>query len=211
MRRFSLQPLPATLCVVATFLVVTTSCSRSGGRVNPPAVEPVAMAQAAIKQLDGNADQALSEAELALSPGLKRAFPLSDTNGDKQLTADEIAARLQTFRDARVGLVGLSASFTLDGRPLEGARVVLTPEKFFASALKPAESTTTPEGIGFFQISQDLPGVQPGLYRLEVYLPGADGKESIPARYNGETIYGIDAGVDSPDVNNRSRFALTSK
>jgi hypothetical protein len=186
-------------------------CDASGGRVSPPSVKPQAMAQAALAQYDSNSDQALSGDELARCPGLKSSLALGDANKDGKLTADEIAGRLKTFVDANIGLVGLSARFTLDGQALEGARVVLTPEKFIAAAVQPAAGVTTPEGVGFFQVSQDLPGVQPGIYRLEVYRPAADGKETIPARYNAETILGVDAGVDGPDVNNRVHFALTSK
>src|SRR5262245_41044001 len=195
----------------AVFAIAVVGCGVAGGRVNAPAGKPQAMAEAALKQYDADKDQALSGDELARCPGIKSSLALSDTNKDGKLSADEIAARLKTFVDARIGLVGLSARFTLDGQPLEGARVVLTPEKFIASAVQPAAGTTTPEGVGFFQVSQDLPGVQPGIYRLEVYRPTADGKETIPARYNVETILGVDAGVDGPDVNNRVHFALTSK
>jgi hypothetical protein len=202
---------PRRTLVLVLFLVALAGCDPSGGRVAPPSIDPVSMAQAAIHHWDANADRSLDAAELAKSPGLKRNLAVIDTNKDGKLSEDEIAARLKTFRDANVGLVGLSARFTLDGQPLEAARVVLKPEKFLSAALKPAEAVTTPEGVGFFQMSGDLPGVQPGIYRLEVYHPGSDGKESIPARYNAETIYGIDAGVDSPDVNNRTHFALTSK
>jgi hypothetical protein len=196
-------------CVLA-FVVSFLGCDASGGRVNPPKIDPPSMAAAAIEQYDANKDQSLDADELARCPGLKRNLGLLDTSKDGQLTTDEIAARLKTFIDANVGLVGFSARFTLDGQPLESARVVLTPEKFLASAVRPAEGTTTPEGVGFFQISPDLPGVQPGIYRLEVYRP-ADGKESIPPRYNAETTLGVETGVDGPDVNNRIHFALTSK
>ena len=199
------------LAGLAAVCVALAGCDASGGRVSPPPVKPQAMAQAALAQYDANSDQALSGEELARCPGLKSSLSLVDANQDGKLNADEIAARLKTFVDSRIGLVGLSARFTLDGRPLEGARVVLTPEKFIASAVQPASGTTTPEGVGFFQVSQDLPGVQPGIYRLEVYQPAADGKETIPTRYNAETILGVDAGVDGPDVNNRVHFALTSK
>ena len=204
-RHHSIRLLPAVL------LVSLAGCDPSGGRVHPPAVKPQAMAQAAIAQYDSNSDQALSGDELTRCPGLKSSLLLGDANKDGKLAADEIAARLQTFLDARIGLVGLSARFTLDGQPLEGARVVLTPEKFLSAVVKPAESLTTSEGVGFFQVSQDLPGVQPGIYRLEVYRSGADGKNTIPAKYNSETTLGVDAGVDGPDVNNRVHFALTSK
>jgi hypothetical protein len=194
----------AAVAVLAGWCIALAGCDASGGRVNPPAVKPQAMAQAALAQYDANGDQALSGDELTRCPGLKSSLALGDANKDGKLTADEIAARLKTF-------VGLSARFTLDGQPLEGARVVLTPEKFIAAAVQPASGVTTPEGVGFFQVSQDLPGVQPGIYRLEVYRPAPDGKETIPTRYNAETTLGVDAGVDGPDVNNRVHFALTSK
>ena len=202
--------LRTTLFLIVLF-VTSAGCDPSGGRVTPPAIDPQAMAQAAIHHCDTNTDRALDATELAKTPGLKRNLAVIDTNQDGKLSEDEITARLKTFRDANVGLVGLSARFTLDGQPLEAARVVLKPEKFLAAALKPAEAVTTSEGVGFFQMSEDLPGVQPGIYRLEIYHRGPDGNEKIPARYNAETIYGIDAGVDSPDVNNRTHFALTTK
>jgi hypothetical protein len=192
-------------------VVLLTGCGSAGGRVSAPAVKPQAMAEAAVAQYDANNDQALAGDELAHCPGLKSSLAISDANKDGKLTADEIATRMKSFVDARIGIVGLSARFTLDGQPLAGARIVLTPEKFIASAVQPASGVTTQEGVGFFQVSQDLPGVQPGIYRLEVYRPAADGKEAIPARYNAETILGVDAGVDGPDVNNRVHFALTSK
>ena len=191
--------------------LLLAGCDASGGRVNPPAINPQAMAQAAMAQYDTNKDQLLDAHELARCPGLQRNLPICDSNKDGQLATDEISARLKSFLDARIGIVGYSARFTLDGQPLDGARVVLTPEKFLGAAVQPAAAVTTAEGVGFFQVSDDLPGVQPGIYRLEVNRPGSDGKETIPARYNREAIYGIDAGVDSPDVNSRAHFALTSK
>jgi hypothetical protein len=200
-----------TRLLVVSCLLAHSGCDPSGGRVSAPTLRPQAMAQAALAEYDANKDQALSGEELARCPGLKSGLPLADQNKDGKLSAEEIAGRLQAILDAQIGLVGLSARFTLDGQPLENARVVLTPEKFLGTAVKPASATTTAEGVGFFQVSQDFPGVQPGVYRLEVYKPGTDGKETIPVRYNAESTLGVDAGVDGPDVNSRIHHALTSR
>lgn len=192
-------------------LLAMAGCDASGGRVNPPVVVPTEMARAALSQYDANGDQALGGEELDRCPGLKSSLSISDTNHDGRLTADEIAGRLQSFMTARIGLVGVNVKVSLDGRPLDGARLVLTPEKFLGSALKQATCVSGRDGLCWFRVSDDLPGVQPGIYRIEVYKTSVDGKETIPPRYNSESIFGIDAGADSPALLNPPHLALSSK
>ena len=44
--------------------------------------------------------------------------------------------------------------------------------------------------------SGDPPGVAPGLYRVEITKEGAN----IPAKYNTETIYGQEVGLDAANI-----------
>jgi hypothetical protein len=87
------------------------------------------------------------------------------------------------------------AAVTYQGKPLEGAQVVLTPEKFLDGAIKPASGVSDAQGLVEFQVDDAaLHGgmriLQPGLYRVEASHP----TRPIHAKHRG--VLGIEAVSD---------------
>jgi hypothetical protein len=81
----------------------------------------------------------------------------------------------------------------LDGKPLQGATVTYVPEKFMGSSIKPASGVSDERGtVPLIVEGEKLPGVQPGLYRVQISKKDASGQETIPARYNQDTILGAE-------------------
>lgn len=96
--------------------------------------------------------------------------------------------------------MALPFTVRLDGKPLAGAIVALTPAPFLGEAILPAGGTTNQSGAGSLEMPADnrpshvprhLPLMQPGLYSVEITHPSVE----IPDRYNTETTLGLEAGV----------------
>jgi hypothetical protein len=106
---------------------------------------------------------------------------------------------------------------TLDGQPLGGAKVTFEPESFLGDSIKTAVASTSMYGDAMPSISpEDRPdpkmpgGVHLGLYKVRISKMD-NGKETIPIRYNTETILGQEVSYDDPAIKNRNmRFTLTS-
>src|SRR6266481_3921606 len=76
-------------------ILALSGCGRLGqSSVKPPSVNPNKAADKAIELCDKDGNGQLSASELAACPGLLAALANYDTSGDKQLSRDEIAARL---------------------------------------------------------------------------------------------------------------------
>jgi hypothetical protein len=58
---------------------------------------------------------------------------------------------------------------------------------------------------------EEVPGVRCGIFRIEVSKQAADGKETIPDRYNVKTSLGEEVGLDSPIVNRGISLNLSSR
>jgi hypothetical protein len=56
-----------------------------------------------------------------------------------------------------------------------------------------------------------LPGVPYGFYRIQVSRKDAEGKETIPARYNSETTLGQEVGPRTPGGRGMLALPLTSQ
>jgi hypothetical protein len=192
---------------VAFFAAALAGCTASS--VKPPGVDADGAAAAAIELHDKDGDALLSEKELAACPGLLATLTVSDTSGDKQLSQEEISAKLNAAFGGRTGLTSVSCRATLDNRPLAGATIRLVPEAFLGSEVKSAEGVTDRSGTAVVGISEEeLPEklrnqkvVQPGIYRVEITHPSG----RIPARYNTQTTLGYEldtssaANLENPD------------
>jgi hypothetical protein len=92
-----------------------------------------------------------------------------------------------------LGILGFVVRVTLDGRPLNGATVTFTPEKFLGSHLKPAQGTTDSQGFARPTIddpalrARHFAGAPYGLYRVEI-----SSNRPIPAKYNTQTTLGTE-------------------
>jgi hypothetical protein len=182
------------LCLV---LLVGVFAGCSERRVAAPVkINAEQVAQEALKQLDANGDGLLDEAELAKAPGLLSCLQAWDTDKDGKLSKAELAEGLVPLTSNEVGLRAVSCRVYMDERPLQGATVSLTPEKFLGAEMKGASGKSDSDGRVRLQVAgQELPGVPPGIYRIEVSLKDAGGQETIPSRYNTETVLGKQIGV----------------
>jgi hypothetical protein len=85
----------------------------------------------------------------------------------------------------------------------------LTPEEFIGPDVKLASGVSNEEGICWFQSAgEELPGVNPGIFRIEVSKTDAGGKELLPARYNTNTTLGADTGDGSSSLQEGSAIIL---
>jgi hypothetical protein len=160
-------------------------------RIVPPVLDAEEAAGKALAEFDLNKDSFLDAAELERCPGLKCCIKELDKDSDGRLNADEISERLSKFRGSGVGLLGVSCTLVRNDAPFPGPTVTLVPEKFLQPALKASSGVADDRGQVTLQIEdQPVPGVALGFYRIEVSYKDAEGKETIPARYNSETILG---------------------
>jgi hypothetical protein len=176
-------------------------------RVEPPALDPEAVATRAMTELDRNHDGFLDARELESSPGLKSALKSLDTDHDGKLSKDELLDRLAEFQESRVGLFITTVKVVLDGKPAAGVTVDMEPEPFMGSSIKPAHGTTDDSGRATMRIDgEKLPGCQFGFYKVRLSKKDASGQEVIPARY-ANTL-----GAEVPKPSNGSLvFTLSSR
>jgi hypothetical protein len=204
--------------VVATLLLATTtSCQRGTAFVKQPSISPSGAGKLAMEQYDTNHDGKVAGDELEKAPSLKAALARLDTDGDGGVSADEVAARVNVWKGMEQGMTTVPCHVTLDGQPLVDAKVTLEPETFLGDEMKAAYGTTNQFGATAPVIPKDqrpdpkLPGgAQFGLYRVRISKV-VNGKETIPARYNKETILGQEVSYDDPGIKGNSvSFVLKS-
>jgi hypothetical protein len=193
------------------------SCNWGPARIKQPAISPSGAGAAAVAQYDKNGDGVISGDELNAAVALKAALPRLDTNKDGGVSADEIAERVNAWKAMRSALVSVRCQVTLDGRPMPGVNVVFEPEAFLGDQVKRATAVTNQFGDAAPTIApEDKPdpklpgGVHFGLYKVRISKQ-AGGRETIPARYNTETILGQEVSYDDPAIRgNNMAFALKS-
>ena len=181
--------------------MIFLGCGKSS--VKPPSVNPGSAADKVIELCDKDANGLLSASELAASPGLLSAFAQYDTSGDKQLSKEEIVARLTEMYAVGTGLSAFNCRVTLDNRPLKGAHVRFVPESFLGEDVKLAEGDTEGGGSASIGIAdEELPAqarglklMQTGIYRVEITHP----KTNLPAKYNSQTTLGYEYHPTNPD------------
>jgi hypothetical protein len=141
-------------------------------------------------------------------PDLKAAMSRIDKDGDKTLTADEIAKRIEAWLHLKIGRVPVTCTVLNNGRPVPAAEVRFVPAKFLGDNMTTAQGKTNQNGMALISIemtdSSDSPGVPPGLYRVEITKDG----ENIPAKYNTETILGQEIALDAPGIREGIKFNL---
>jgi hypothetical protein len=201
-------------------LVGVAALSMPGcGGSKPAAVEPMEIASnagsQAIAQYDANGDQSLDYNELAKAPGLRAAMvsikkqkPQGNPPPESQLqgltiTASEIDARIQEWKDKKIARVLVNCRVTrgkkgIKGRKvaIDGAEVKFVPESFLGPSLTPATGKTNKNGFASpSQLSRGgndpATGMAPGFYRVEI----TKGSE-IPAKYNSATTLGAEVPPD---------------
>lgn len=209
----------AAAALVLTAVALTASgCGRGPTPVRQPAIDAAAAGRDALSRYDTDGNGVIAGAELDAAPTLKAALARLDTDKDGGVSAAEVAERVRAWKQMRTGLASVRCHVTLDGKPLAGARVVLEPESFLGTHVKPATGETNPFGdVSPSVAAEDLPdpslpgGVHFGLYRVRISKQ-TDGRETLPARYNSETILGQEISYDDPGMAaNDIRFKLESR
>jgi len=198
-----------SLAAAGAMVVIAAGCTGKPARVTAPRIDAASAASAAMKLCDRDGSGTVSPAEAAASPGLAAAFERIDTNRDGGLSAAEIAARIADWANHGVGIVAQPVQITWNGKPLAGGRVELVPEPYLQRWLKPAGADIAPNGM--FRPSlppEHLPqglrtGMHCGLYTVRITHPTV----KVPARYNEESIIGIEMRPDQ-DPFDPSRLAL---
>src|SRR5690606_31049740 len=123
----------------------------------------------------------------------------------------EIESRIATWSARGAKVVPISFYVKLDGRPLQGAEVVLEPEPFMGDVLANAVSKVSGSGacgptVPKELLTKEVPvGIFCGLCRMKITHPD----KQIPAKYNDQAELGIEIAPDY-DFFNRKTFELTS-
>jgi hypothetical protein len=175
------------LAVASLALLICAGCLFGGPKtIYPPSINAAAAGKAAIEEYDANKDGKISGDELAKCPSLKS---LAGKQGE--VTAEKITATIKRWQDSKVGRVTYRCVVLHGGKPLVGATVKLVPEKFLGDKVPSASGTSEVGGAVAPSVpvkAGDPPGMPLGFYHIEVTKDG----ESIPAKYNTETILGTD-------------------
>jgi hypothetical protein len=203
--------------LLVTLLAVVCSCRYGRAPVRQPSIDASSAGKLAMEQYDTNDDGKVAGDELEKAPALKGALMLVDTDGDKGVTADEVAARVKAWKAMQTALTSVRCHVTLNGQPLADAQVVFEPEPFLGESIKTATGKTNQLGdaspsIGREELpSPNIPGgVHFGLYKVRISKV-VSGKETVPARYNTETVLGQEVSYDDPGMkSNNVAFALKS-
>jgi hypothetical protein len=185
------------ICLLLFWVGFISGCGGiAGSSVKPPSVNSKRAADKVIELYDKDSNGLLSVSELTACPALLAALANYDTDGDKQLSREEIVNRLTDMYSQKTGLTQFRCQILLDGRPLRGAHVRLIPEEFLGGDVKAADGDTDGSGTVTLGIADsDLPAkarglklMQLGVYRVEVTHPPT----KIPSKYNTQTTLGYE-------------------
>ncbi len=117
-----------------------------------------------------------------------------DTDKDGSISAAEIEERIDKWLKNGVARSNSTCVVTYRRQPMQGAKVRLIPEEFFGGAIPEAQGTSQENGSVNFDTGDGLPGIAPGIYKVQIEHPDVD----LPAKYNVETTLGM--AVDPMDA-----------
>jgi hypothetical protein len=194
---------------VLAVLAGLTGCSPHP--VPAPPVSPSSATEQALAEYDTNKDGVLDAKELERSPGLTALAAALGKGPGGRLTADELTQQLQSLRAGGAGVTRAACQVLLDRGPLAGATVRYVPEKFLGPDFKPATGVSDAAGFATLVTEGQRNGVTPGIYQVEISKKGADGRETIPARYNVQTTLGCLVGFGTRGGGGDAVFQLKTK
>lgn len=173
-------------------LTCIAGCFGGPGRIEAPEWNVDTITDNCMTQVDANGDGFVTKKEAEENaPGLAYALQQIDADSDKKLSRDEIWQRFQDYADSKVGMQGFGFSVLYKGRPLRRGDLKLVPEPFMADYIQEADGEITDEytgGVEFDISGDDLFGVNPGMYRIEVRSDDVN----IKPKYNDETVLGVE-------------------
>jgi hypothetical protein len=182
--------------ILGLFFVSCSGCFFGASGPDKPAFDPAGSAEQALATYDTNSDGAIDDEEVEASPGLKAAFKNIDKDGDGNLTAEEIAARISYYKSAPTTIIQGMTRVKYKRRLLEGATVTFEPEEFLGEAFSVCSGVTNEDGIASIKgHDAGFPGIYLGFYRVRI-TKEVKGKELLPAKYNEETELGYEAQDD---------------
>ncbi len=155
---------------------------------------------------DTDGDGFVAGEELENAPGLKAAMATLDTDGDGKVSKAEVAARVQVWIDSGVGVTGCRCVVKMDGKPLGRAIVTFTPDPFLEGVIQEGSGETALTGEAILSIPKEKrpsadfpPGVRAGIYLVRI-SKASGGQETVAAKYNEETVLGIQVAKDDPQT-----------
>jgi len=204
--------------IEAVFIAIYSGCSGGPAPVSVPSFDPSGAAKKALELYDTDGDGFVSDEELQHAPGLKAAIKTLDTNKDGKVSEEEVVERVRVWNRSRIGVILFNCTFLLNGKPLSNAEITFDPDEFIAGSVQPAVGLTSMGGTTKPKVPKEKrpspetpPGMQAGIYKVRVSKIVA-GKETIPAKYNTETILGQEVSKDDWAISNkRVVFKLKSK
>ncbi len=168
-------------------------------RVIAPAIDVEAVTAAMFTAADTDGNARLEDGELATVPAIATAAVALDTDGDKGVSRQELAQWLDEVSRSKVAITTFETVVRHRGRPLAGVLVKLVPEPFMGGEIKAAEGTTDADGLARVTIPGGrYPGVNCGIYRVEITGKGNDGRP-LPARYSSTSTLGVAVGGPLPE------------
>jgi hypothetical protein len=168
-------------------------------RVIAPAIDVEAVTAAMFTAADTDGNARLEDGELATVPAIATAAVALDTDGDKGVSRQELAQWLDEVSRSKVAITTFETVVRHRGRPLAGVLVKLVPEPFMGGEIKAAEGTTDADGLARVTIPGGrYPGVNCGMYRVEITGKGNDGRP-LPARYSSTSTLGVAVGGPLPE------------
>lgn len=178
-------------------LAAMVGCSGGGaGRIAAPDWSPSSFASTIMSELDKNSDSQIDKTELAAAPGLEFGARFIDTDGNGQLSNDELVARFEAYQKMKIGLAAKEFRVIYKGRPLPGADVKFVPEFFLTDVIEPATGTTDNLGVVRPTVeNQPMALMRVGYYRVEVTSP----KAQLPAQFNTATKLGVEVPAYTSD------------
>ncbi len=197
--------IPLHVGVLLAVSAVVMGCSGGPSRVGAVDVDPSSAAAEAMSMYDKNGDNTLDDGELLAVPGILMAKKHYDKDGNGQVSAEEIEARLEQWGEQGLGFRPLTIMIAIDGKPLGDTEVKLIPEPYLGDAVKPATGKTISDGTVSVSVEpEDLPdalkarkknfyGVTGGTFKIEL----TSAKQELPAKFNTETTLGVEVALDT--------------
>jgi len=198
--------IPPRVAAILSLIVAGCGPSRPA-RIVPPALDPEAVTTAAMAQADANGNGVIEKTELGGLPALVAAVSQLDQDHDGGISKAELRRWLDEVKESRIAITSYAGEVRHLKRPLGGATVRLVPESFMGADVKAAEGVTDPDGRFSATIPDaKYPGVNCGLFRVEITGQGNDGKP-LPAKYNTQSTLGTAVGGQLPE-NGVATFVL---
>ncbi|NCX97765.1 MAG: hypothetical protein EBX35_04100 [Planctomycetia bacterium] len=173
---------------VLLLLATAAGCGPSRpARIPAPPLDPAAVAAAA------------SSGDLNKLPAIAAGRVVLDTDKDKKVSQGELLKWLEEVRDSKVAITSIAVQVSHKGKPLSGAEIRLVPEACMAGGIKEASGKTDQSGMSMVTIpGSEYPGVNCGLYRVEITGNGNDGRP-LAAKYNAQSTLGVAVGGMLPE------------